>query len=136
MNSQIKNYDELNNDEHFVMQMFRTMKIEMDKSRFELLSYKINDLLNSYQELQQLRDNIRVSYFSVLEEIDANMLGAVDVNYEKWNELLSNENANWNEESELLGQFKYYLDDLIMQLDDGTMEQLIIEEEKNIDVDC
>lgn len=76
MNSQIKNYDELNNDEHFVMQMFRTMKIEMDKARFELLSYKINDLLNSYQELQQLRDNIRVSYFSVLEEIDANMLGA------------------------------------------------------------
>lgn len=136
MNSQIKNYDELNNDEHFVMQMFRTMKIEMDKARFELLSYKINDLLNSYQELQQLRDNIRVSYFSVLEEIDANMLGAVDVNYEKWNEVLSNENANWNEESELLGQFKYYLDDLIMQLDDGTMEQLIIEEEKNIDVDC
>ena len=93
-------------------------------------------MLNSYQELQQLRDNIRVSYFSVLEEIDANMLGAVDVNYEKWNEVLSNENANWNEESELLGQFKYYLDDLIMQLDDGTMEQLIIEEEKNIDVDC
>ena len=136
MNSQIKNYDELNNDEHFVMQMFRTMKIEMDKARFELLSYKINDLLNSYQELQQLRDNIKVSYFSVLEEIDANMLGAVDVNYEKWNEVLSNENANWNEESELLGQFKYYLDDLIMQLDDGTMEQLIIEEEKNIDVDC
>lgn len=132
MNSQIKNYDELNNDEHFVMQMFRTMKIEMDKARFELLSYKINDLLNSYQELQQLRDNIRVSYFSVLEEIDANMLGAVDVNYEKWNEVLSNENANWNEESELLGQFKYYLDDLIMQLDDGTMEQLLIEEEKNI----
>lgn len=44
--------------------------------------------------------------------------------------MLSNENANWNEESELLGQFKYYLDDLIMQLDDGTMEQLIIEEEK------
>lgn len=130
MNSQIKNYDELNNDEHFVMQMFRTMKIEMDKARFELLSYKINDLLNSYQELQQLRDNIRVSYFSVLKEIDANMLGAVDVNYEKWNEVLSNENANWNEESELLGQFKYYLDDLIMQLDDGTMEQLIIEEEK------
>ena len=132
MNSQIKNYDELNNDEHFVMQMFRTMKIEMDKARFELLSYKINDLLNCYHELQQLRDNIRVNYFSVLEEIDANMLGAVDVNYEKWNEVLSNENANWNEESELLGQFKYYLDDLIMQLDDGTMEQLLIEEEKNI----
>lgn len=132
MNTQIKNYNELNNDEHFVMQMFRTMKIEMDKAKFELLSYKINDLLNSYQKLQQLRDNIRVSYFSVLEEIDANMLGAVDVNYEKWNEVLSNENANWNEESELLGQFKYYLDDLIMQLDDGTMEQLLIEEEKNI----
>ena len=132
MNSQIKNYDELNNDEHFVMQMFRTMKIEMDKARFELLSYKINDLLNSYQELQQLRDNIRVSYFSVLEEIDANMLGAVDVNYEKWSEVREYENANWHEEVEVMSEFKYHLDDLLMQLDDGTIEQLIIEEEKNI----
>ena len=42
------------------------------------------------------------------------------------------ENTHWNEEAEIISQFKYYLNDLIMQLDDGTMEQLIIKIENNI----
>ena len=133
MNKQkIKSYDELNSDEHFVVDMFLQMKIKCDKARFELWSYQLKDLINSYEQLQQLRADIQAKYFAMLEKIDESEFVDVDVNYEKWNEVLSNENANWNEESELLGQFKYYLDDLIMQLDDGTMEQLLIEEEKNI----
>ena len=56
----------------------------------------------------------------------------LDVNYEKWSEVREYENANWHEEVEVMSEFKYHLDDLLMQLDDGTIEQLIIEEEKNI----
>jgi len=41
------------------------------------------------------------------------------------------ENTHWNEEAEVISQFKYYLNDLIMQLNDGT-EQLIINMENNI----
>lgn len=132
MNSQIKNYDELNDDEHYVLDIFSTMKMECDKARFELLSYKINELLNGYQDLKQLREEIRVKYFAVLQEIDASEFATVDVNYEKWHEVLGNENANWNEEVKLLAQFNNYLDGLIEQLNNFTIERGIIEESKFI----
>ena len=51
----------------------------------------------------------------------------------KWNEVRTYENSNWNEEVELISQFNYYLDDLLIQLNDGTIEQRIIEEEKLIE---
>lgn len=36
------------------------------------------------------------------------------------------------EELELMSEFKYHLDGLLLQLNDGTIEQMIIEDEKNI----
>ena len=130
-NQKIKLYDELNSDEHFVVDMFLQMKIKCDKARFELWSYQLKDLINSYKQLQQLRADIQAKYFAMLEKIDESEF-AVDVNYEKWSEVREYENANWHEEVEVMSEFKYHLDDLLMQLDDGTIEQLIIEEEKNI----
>lgn len=132
MNTKIKSYDELNIDEHFVIDMFRTMKIEMDKARFQLLSYELADLINSYEQLQKLREEIQAKYFVMLEKIDASEFATVDVIYEKWAEARDYENANWHEEVELVSEFKYHLDDLLVQLNDGTIEQMIIEDEKNI----
>lgn len=132
MNTKIKSYDELNNDEHYMLDMFRSMKIECDKARFQLWGYELEDLINSYRELKKLREDIRVKYFAMLEKIDASEFASVDVDYQKWNTILTNEKKEWGEELELMSEFKYHLDDLLMQLDDGTIEQLIIEEEKNI----
>lgn len=39
MNGQIKNYDELNADEHYVLDMFLAMKIARDKAQYQLLIY-------------------------------------------------------------------------------------------------
>lgn len=133
MNEQkIKSYDELNTDEHYVLDMFRTMKIECDKARFQLWSYELDDLINSYGELKKLREDIRVKYFAMLEKINASEFAEVDVDYGKWDTILTNENNEWTEELELMSQFKYHLDGLLLQLNDGTIEQMIIEDEKNI----
>ena len=134
MNTKIKNYDELNNDEHFVLAMFRTMKIEMDKARFQLWNHELTDLINSYGELKKLREDIRVKYFAILEKIDASEFAEVDVDYQKWDTVLTNEKNQWSEEIELISQFKYHLDGLLVQLNDGTIEQMIIEEESNINI--
>lgn len=132
MNTKIRSYDELNNDEHYVLDMFRTMKIECDKARFQLWSYELEDLINSYGELKKLREDIRVKYFAMLEKIDASEFASVDVDYQKWNTILTNEKNEWDEELELMSEFKHHLDGLLLQLDDGTIEQMIIEDEKNI----
>ena len=66
-NQKIKSYDELNSDEHYVLDMVLSMKIERDKAQFQLLNYELNDLLNNYQQLQQLRKEIQAKYFAILE---------------------------------------------------------------------
>ena len=58
MNTKIKSYDELNADEHFVLNTFFSFLMARDKAQFQLLDYKINDLLYNYQQLQQLREEI------------------------------------------------------------------------------
>lgn len=131
-NQKIKLYDELNSDEHFVVDMFLQMKIKCDKARFELWSYQLKDLINSYEQLQQLRADIQAKYFAMLEKIDESEFVDVDVSYEKWSEVREYENANWHEEVDVMSEFKYHLDGLLLQLDDGTIEQMIIEDEKNI----
>lgn len=134
MNNQgIKSYDELNADEHAVLNTFRDMKIECDKARFELMSYQLTDLINDYQQLLQLRDTIREKNFSLMEKINDSGLADIDIDYVKWDILLTNEKIEWNEEIELISELKYYLDDLLMQLNTGVIEQMIIEEERNID---
>lgn len=50
----------------------------------------------------------------------------------EWNQLRTYENTNGNEEVELISQFKYHLDGLLIQLNGSTIEQMIIEEEINI----
>ncbi len=77
------------------------------------MNYKINDLLYSYHHLQQLQEEIQKKYFEVLE-IDSTELATVDVSYETWAEVREYENTHWNEEAEVISQFKYYLNDLIM----------------------
>lgn len=133
MNNEIKSFNQLNSDEHFVLDMFRQMKMECDKARFQLWSYELNDLLNSYQKLQHLRENIQEKYFAMLEKIDESEFANVEISYEKWNEIRDSENTNWNEEAEVISQFKYHLDDLLIQISDGTIEQKIITAEKNIE---
>lgn len=67
-----------------------------------------------------------------MEKIDATELATVDVSYEKWLEIRDYENTNWNDEVDVMSQFKYYLGDLLLQLNDGTMEQRFIDEERKI----
>ena len=97
-----------------------------------MIHHDLSKVFNRYGQLQELRKDIRVKYFAILEKIDAIEFAEVDVDYQKWDTVLTNENNEWNEEIELISQFKNYLDDLLMQLNDGTMEHRIIEEEKNI----
>lgn len=56
MNSEkIKTYNELNIDEKNLIDCFRAMKLNHDQARFELYSYRLNDLLAKYENLVEMR---------------------------------------------------------------------------------
>ncbi|SDA45038.1 hypothetical protein [Methanobrevibacter millerae] len=131
----IKSYDELNADEHVVLDAFREMKIRYDKARIELINYRIDNLINNYTELQKIREDIRINYFLILEKINKEEFAEINIDYQEWKKVLDNEISEWNEEVELMLSLKYYFDDLLKRIKYGLVEQEIIEEERNIGLD-
>lgn len=47
-----RKYDELEADEKEVLDVFRQMKLMSDYNRFRLYNYKVEDLINDYEELK------------------------------------------------------------------------------------
>ena len=54
----IRTYDELNVDEKEVLDVFRQMKLLADYNKFKLYKYKVQDLIEDYEELKKLREEI------------------------------------------------------------------------------
>ena len=60
-----RKYDKLEADEKEVIDAFRQIKLMSDYNRFKLYNYKVEELINDYEELKQLRRNIQEKYFSM-----------------------------------------------------------------------
>lgn len=54
----IRTYDELNVDEKEVLNFFRQMKLESDYNKFRFYNLKVENLIEKYEQLKQLREEI------------------------------------------------------------------------------
>lgn len=63
----IRTYDELEDDEKEVLDVFRQMKLISDYNRFRFYNYKVEELIDAYEQLKKLREEIQVKYFSIYE---------------------------------------------------------------------
>ena len=54
----IRTYDELEADEKEVLDVFRQMKLISDYNKFKLYKFKVEDLIEDYEELKKLREEI------------------------------------------------------------------------------
>ena len=57
-NNEIRKYDELEADEKEVLDVFRQMKLISDYNKFKLYKFKVEDLIEDYEELKKLREEI------------------------------------------------------------------------------
>ena len=63
MNSEkIRTYDELNIDEKEVLDSFRQMKLLYDHARFKYHRIQVENLINDYETLMKLREDIQAKY--------------------------------------------------------------------------
>ena len=76
-NDEIKIYDECNVDEKEVIDCFRQMKLLSDQARFELYSYRLNDLIEKYENIVEMRRDAQAAFFEIMEEIDKDNLSAI-----------------------------------------------------------
>ena len=101
-NDKIRNYNELDVDEKEVIDAFRQMKLISDYNRFKLYKYKVENLINDYEQLKKLRQEIQVNYFSIYEELLAEDLIDGELDASIWGITREHENEVWDSELRLI----------------------------------
>ena len=131
-NDRIKKYDELDVDEKEVLDSFRKMKLMYDHARFKLHKLQVEDLINDYEQLKKLREEIQVKYFSIYEELLAEDLIEGELDAGIWGITREHENEIWDSEIRLMSDIKTEFDIGITMIESGEAEQAIIDDENNI----
>ena len=124
-----RKYDELEADEKEVLDAFRQMKLMSDYNRFRLYNYKVEDLINDYEQLKQLRENIQEKYFSIYEELLNEELIEGELDASIWGITRESENETWDSELKLMSEIKTNFDIAIKMIESGEADQIIIDEE-------
>ena len=100
-----------------------------DYNRFRLYNYKVEDLINDYEELKQLRENIQEKYFSIYEELLNEELIEGEFDTSVWGITRESENETWDSELKLLSEIKTNFDIAIKMIEASEADQIIINEE-------
>lgn len=128
-NERIRTYDELEADEKEVLDVFRQMKLLADYNKFKLYKYKVEDLIEDYEELKKLREKIPAKYFSVYDELINEKLIEGELDASIWGITREHENETWNSELQLMNEIKTNFDIAIKMIESGEAEQSIIDAE-------
>ena len=128
-NDRFRKYDELEADEKEVLDVFRQMKLLADYNKFKLYKYKVEDLIEDYEELKKLREEIQAKYFSVYDELLNEELIEGELDASIWGIARELENETWDSEVKLMSEIKTNFDIAINMIETGEAEQMIIDDE-------
>ena len=128
-NDRIRKYDELEADEKEVLDVFRQMKLIADYNKFKLYKYKVEDLIEDYEELKKLREEIQSKYFSIYDELIEEGLIEGELDASIWGITREQENETWDSELKLMSEIKTNFDMAINMIETGEAEQMIIDDE-------
>ena len=128
-NEKIRTYDELEDGEKEVLDSFRQMKLLYDHARFRLYKNKVEDLIEDYEELKKLRDEIQFKYFSIYEELVDEKLIEGELDASIWGNTRENENKTWDAELRLMSDIKTNFDIALNMIESGEAEKSIIDAE-------
>ena len=105
------------------------MKLMYDHARFKLHKLQVEDLINDYEQLKKLREEIQVKYFSIYDELLAENLIEGELDAGIWGITREHENEIWDSEIRLMSDIKREFDMGIAMIESGEAEQAIIDDE-------
>ena len=92
------------------------------------MSFQLDNLLEEYDKLIELRQSIQLKFFTTLENVKKNGI-PVKQDYERWEKIRTSERDGWNEEIDLIADLKYDVDDNLKILDNTKMRRILIDSE-------
>lgn len=125
----IRAYDELNVDEKEVLDFFRQMKLESDYNKFRFYNLKVQTLIEKYEQLKRLREEIQSDYFSLYDEIASEELIEGELDAGAWDITREHENEVWDAELRLWSEIKAHFDLAIKMIESSEADQSIIDAE-------
>ena len=130
-NDKIRTYNELGIDEKEILDTFRTMKLNHDQARFELYSYRLNDILVKYENLIEMRKDMQALLFEILKEIDEYGLTSIDVCAEELGRNRGADLNHINHELNIIHEYKVGFCEALTLIYDGTAERILIDGKNN-----
>ena len=100
-----------------------------DYARFKLHRLQVENLINDYEQLKKLREEIQVKYFSIYDELLAEDLIEGELDASVWGITREHENEVWDSELRLMTDIKTNFDIGIAMIESGEAEQSIIDAE-------
>lgn len=104
------------------------MKLNYDQARFELYSYRLNDLIEKYEKIGDAKRCSSIILWNH-EEIDKDGLSAIDVSYEKFGRNRQVEEDCINGEIDIINEFRRGFNEALQLIYEGTAERLLVDEE-------
>ena len=112
-----------------ILDNFRSIKLEKDYAKFQLLLFQILDLISQYEKLIELQEEIQSKHFQLIKNMeDQRMLEGFD--YVALHNKRCDELASWRNELDILTEYKNHISNILGQIEDGTAEQSLMDEEK------
>ena len=108
---------------------FRSIKLEKDYAQFQLLLFQIKDLMSHYEKLIELQNEIQSKFYITISQLEKYDFLS-DFDYVKWNQAKTMEVTSWKQEVDILNDYKYQIFNILKQIEDGTIEQLLIKQER------
>ena len=100
-----------------------------DYNKFKLYKFKVEDLINDYEELKKLREEIQEKYFSIYGELVKEELIEDKLDASDWGITRERENENWDSELRLMDEIKNNFEMAIKMIETGEAEQILIDDE-------
>ena len=123
--------EDLNKYKQTIIDNFRWIKLEKDYAQFQLLLYQLMNLISQYEKLLELQDEIIDKHYQLIKHMEDRDLIS-DFDYIEWHQQRINEVSSWRNELDMLTEYKYQINDIMKQIEDGTAEQTLIEQEKEL----
>lgn len=114
-----------------IMDNFRSIKLEKDYAQFQLLQFQLMELVSHYKNLINLQEEIQSKHYQTIKQLKSlNLIDNYD--YVKWHQNKSEEISLWKKELELLTEYKYQINNILENIENGTAKEMLIKQEKNL----
>lgn len=114
-----------------IMDNFRSIKLEKDYAQFQLLQFQLMELISHYKNLINLQEEIQSKHYQTIKQLKSlNLIDNYD--YVKLHQNKSEEISLWKKELELLTEYKYQINNILENIENGTAKEMLIKQEKNL----